>query len=147
MSENSAVTAREGALIAALAANAKKASDIVVQQVGALIDVTDYFVTLTARNARQADAIIDEIEERERERGLKVVHREMTPHGSWSLLDYGAFIIHVFQPEARDHYRLETLWEAAPLLDVRELPEFEDLEYGERIAAFIDKAPTENAEA
>ena len=131
------ITPREGALIAARAANEKKASDIVVQNVGALISVTDYFVTLTARNERQAQAIIEEVEDRLRGHDLKVIHRELTPGGTWSLLDYGSFIVHVFQPEAREHYRLEALWEAAPVVDLNAEEGFEDLEYGDRIGALV----------
>ncbi len=57
------VTAREAALAAARAADAKKATDIVVQEVGPHIGVTDYFVIVTAANNRQVDAIIDEVED------------------------------------------------------------------------------------
>ena len=54
---------RECAIIAAQAANEKKATDIMVQQVGDLIGVTEYFVICTASNNRQVDAVVDEIEE------------------------------------------------------------------------------------
>lgn len=47
---------RECAIIAAQAANEKKATDIMVQQVGDLIGVTEYFVICTASNNRQVDA-------------------------------------------------------------------------------------------
>ena len=43
-------TSRERALIAARAADAKKATDIMVQEVRDLIGVTDYFVIATAAN-------------------------------------------------------------------------------------------------
>ena len=58
-------TSRERALIAARAADAKKATDIMVQEVRDLIGVTDYFVIATAANNRQVEAIVDEIEEAE----------------------------------------------------------------------------------
>ena len=128
---------RAAVLLAAKAANAKKATDIVVQEVGALIGVTDYFLTLTAKNERQAQAVIDAIEEALRATGLKLLHRELTPGGTWSLLDYGSFIVHVFQPEARDHYQLEMLWEAAPTVDLYAEEGFEDLEYSERLRRFF----------
>ena len=56
-------TSRECALIAACAADEKKATDIMVQEVRDLIGVTDYFVIATASNNRQVEAIIDEIED------------------------------------------------------------------------------------
>ena len=60
---------RECAIIAAQAADEKKATDIMVQQVGDLIGVTEYFVICTASNNRQVEAVVDEIEEQCRVRG------------------------------------------------------------------------------
>ncbi|WP_418381541.1 ribosome silencing factor, partial [Adlercreutzia sp.] len=88
--ERQAAFSRECALTAAKAADEKKATDIMVQEVRDLIGVTDYFVIATAANSRQVDAIIDEIEDKLREEAsIKPTHREMSADGSWSLLDYG----------------------------------------------------------
>ena len=70
--ERQAAFSRECALIAAKAADEKKATDIMVQEVCDLIGVTDYFVIATAANSRQVDAIIDEIEDKLRELFLEV---------------------------------------------------------------------------
>ena len=132
------LSSRECALIAAKAADSKKATDIMVQEVRDLIGVTDYFVIATAANNRQVDAIIDEIEEQCRVKGhVKPVHREISKDGTWSLLDYGSFVVHVFQPETRDYYRLEQLWNDAPVIDLAAEEGFENLEYSERIAEFL----------
>lgn len=131
---------REAAIIAARAADSKKATDIVVQEVGPLIGVTDHFVIVTAANNRQVDAIIDEVEERLREEcGIKPEARELSPDGSWSLLDYGHLVVHVFQPETREYYRLETLWNEAQMIDLAAEEGFENLEYGERIARLMEQ--------
>ena len=125
-------------LAAARAADAKKATDIVVQEVGPHIGVTDYFVIVTAANNRQVDAIIDEVEDTLREAyGIKPEGRELAPDGSWSLLDYGTVVVHVFQPETRDYYLLETLWNEAQMIDLSAEEGFENLEYGERIAKLL----------
>ena len=138
---NSEVSSRECAIIAAQAADEKKATDIMVQEVKDLIGVTDYFVIVTAANNRQVQAIIDEIEEALREKaGVKPLHREITADCSWCLLDYGNLVIHVFQPETRDYYRLESLWNDAPILDLAEEAGLKDLQYSERIAKMIDRA-------
>ena len=68
---------------------------------------------------------------------MKPSGRELSPDGSWSLLDYGSVVVHVFQPETRDHYRLETLWNEARVLDLAAEEGFENLEYGERIAKLL----------
>lgn len=134
-------TAKECALIAARAADEKKATDIMVQEVKDLISVTDYFVIATAANSRQVESIIDEIEEQERKlAGVKPLHREGTADGLWALLDYGEFVVHVFQPETREYYRLEALWNDAPIIDLAKEAGLADVEYSERIAKLLKEA-------
>ena len=109
-----------------------------VQEVKDLISVTDYFVIATAANGRQVDAIIDEIEEQERvQANVKPLHREGTTDGLWALLDYGNFVVHVFQPETREYYRLEALWNDAPVIDLAAEAGLVDVEYSERIAKLL----------
>lgn len=140
--EQSEKTSRECAIIAAKAADAKKATDLMVQEVRELISVTDYFVIATAANNRQVDAIIDAIEEAERkEAGIKPLHREGTNDGMWALLDYGSFVVHVFQPETRDYYRLEALWNDAPVIDLAEEAGLIDMVYSDRIAKMLGAKP------
>ena len=131
-------TPKDMAIIAARAADDKKATDIVVQNVGDLISVTEYFVIVTASNNRQVGAIIDEIEEQERvQAGMKPLHREETRDGSWELLDYGSVVVHVFQPETREFYRLEALWNDAPVMDLVAEAGITDAVYSDRIAAML----------
>lgn len=130
---------RKKAIIAAQAADEKKATDIMVQEVKDLISVTDYFVIATAANNRQVQSIIDEIEEKEREEaGVKPFHREGTLDGTWALLDYGDFVVHVFQPEARDYYRLEALWNDAPVVDLAKEAGLTEIAYSDRIAKLLN---------
>lgn len=130
---------RDAALVAARAADSKKAVDIVVQEVGPLIGISDYFVIATASNPRQADAVIDEIEDKLREDAhLKPVNREMSRDGSWSLLDYGAIVIHVFLPDSREYYRLEQLWPDAKVVDLSAEEGFENLEYSDRVSMVVE---------
>lgn len=131
---------RECVILAARAANDKKASDIMVQDVRELVSVTDYFVIATASNSRQVNAIVDNVEEEVRRKGgMKPMHREGGAEGMWTLLDYGEFVVHVFQPEARDYYRLEALWNDAPILDLSQEEGFEELVYSDRIAKLLGR--------
>lgn len=142
--EQQAAFSRQCAIIAAKAADEKKATDIMVQEVRELIGVTDYFVIVTAANSRQVDAIIDEIEDKLREdAGIKPLHREVSPDGSWSLLDYGNIVAHVFMPETREYYRLEALWNDAPTIDLAAEAGLEDLQYSDRIAKLLARAAAE----
>ena len=138
------LTPKDYAIIAARAADEKKATDIIVQNVGELIGVTEYFIIVTASNNRQVKAIIDEVEEAERKQaGIKPLHREETRDGSWELLDYGSIVVHVFQPETREFYRLEALWNDAPVMDLAEEAGITDAVYSDRIAAMLGDRPTE----
>ncbi|WP_172136858.1 ribosome silencing factor [Adlercreutzia sp. ZJ473] len=131
---------RRCAIIAARAADEKKATDIMVQEVRELIGVTDYFVIVTAANSRQVEAIIDEIEDKLREEAqVKPSHREVSGDGSWSLLDYGDIVVHVFMPETREYYRLEALWNDAPVVDLAAEAGLADIQYSERIAKMLGK--------
>ena len=109
------------ALIAAEAAAEKKATDIVVVDVAELLVVTDYFVICTGANDRQVRSIADEIEEQLRVQcGVKPIGREGEAEGKWVLLDFVDVVVHVFQPEERDFYRLEHLWADAPRMSLPE---------------------------
>lgn len=145
MTQNSKqeIDPRACALVAAQAADELKATDLVVQEVGKLMSSTEYFVIATARNNRQVDAIIDRVEEKLRkEKGVKPLHTEGVEDGTWALLDYGSFIVHAFQPEARDYYRLESLWNDAPIVDLKEAG-ITDMEYSDRIAKLMEHAGIE----
>jgi ribosome-associated protein len=100
-------------------ADAKKASDIVALDMRGLVSYTDFLVICTARNERQAGAIVDEVGIRLKH-DSKLLPRQVEGEGAagWVLLDYLDCILHVFTPEARDRYRLEVLWEDAPLLEL-----------------------------
>lgn len=114
-------SSQEWALIAATAASDKKASDIVAIDVHELLVVTDYFVICTGNNDRQVKTIAEEVEDRLREEGgIKPIGREGQAEGKWVLLDFGDLVVHVFQPEERDFYRLEKLWGDAPRLKLPE---------------------------
>ena len=138
------LTSKDYAIIAARAADEKKATDIVVQNVGELISVTDYFVIVTATNNRQVHAIIDAVEEAERlQAKIKPLHREETRDGSWELLDYGSIVVHVFQPETREFYRLEALWNDAPVMDLVAEAGITDAVYSDRIAELLGERAAE----
>lgn len=112
---------RDIALLAAEAAGEKKATDIVVLDVAETLVITAYFVVATAANDRQVRAVAEEVETALREKaGVKPIGREGEREGTWVLLDFGDVVVHVFQPEERDFYRLEKLWSGVPRV---ELPE------------------------
>ncbi len=93
-----------------------KAEDLRLLSVEGLCDFADYFLICSGRSDRQVEAIGDAVEERLREAGQKVMNREGQGEGKWVLLDYGDFVVHVFDPLTRDFYRLDQLWGDARVL-------------------------------
>jgi len=115
------MTSKQHALVAAHAADDRKGSDIIIQEVSELLKVTDYFVIVTANNRPQVEAIVDHVvDEMRLQCGLKPVGIEGADEGDWVLIDFGDVVVHVFRPEIRDFYRLETLWGDAPVVDFPE---------------------------
>jgi ribosome-associated protein len=128
---------RAWALLAARAADDKKAADIIVQEMRRALPITDYFVIATGANNRQVDAITEAVEETLRkEAGIRPISREGTGEQTWVLLDYGDLVVHVFQPELREFYRLESLWSDAPLVDLAEAG-ITQPSYSERIEKLV----------
>ena len=113
------VTPLELAKVAALAADSKKAEDLVLLDLTSKTDVCDYFLICSGANARQVDAIVDEVREKvSRNCGVSPISCEGRESLSWVLVDNGSVVVHVFRPETRDFYRLENLWGDAPRVDL-----------------------------
>jgi ribosome-associated protein len=108
--------ARESALAAATAAADKLATDIVLIDVSDRLAITDVFIVATGNNERQVEAIVDEVEERLRQRGSKPTRREGRRDGRWVLLDYGDIVVHIQHAEERVFYALERLWKDCPFI-------------------------------
>jgi ribosome-associated protein len=105
------------ALVAANAAADKKASDVIVLDVSDQLVITDCFVIASAPNERLVGAIVDNVEEKMRDRGTKPVRREGAREGRWVLLDFVDVVVHVQHAEERAFYGLERLWKDCPRID------------------------------
>lgn len=72
--------------------------------------ICDYFVMCTGTSDRHTQALADSVIKMMREAKEKPVSREGYQLGEWVLLDYISVIIHIFQKDKREFYRLEDLW-------------------------------------
>ncbi len=96
-------------------ATSKLATDVVILDMRELVSYTDYLVVCSARNERQAQAIVDEVRQSMKdEHGMLPVNPARTGEFGWTVLDYMDCVLHVFSGEARDLYDLEELWHEAP---------------------------------
>src|SRR3954469_24243707 len=108
--------ARDTALLAAQAAADKLATDVSIVDVSDRLAITDAFVLASAPNERQVQAIVDEVEERLREHGVKAVRREGVAEARRVLLDFVEVVVHVQHAEERAYYALERLWKDCPTI-------------------------------
>ena len=93
----------------------KLAHDVRLIDLRGVVSYTDYFVVCTGQNARLTKAISDHVVEVMQEKGYhRPRRRETDPEGKWLLLDYTDVVLHIFTPDARDFYRLESLWGQVP---------------------------------
>lgn len=96
-------------LIAAAAAD-KKAREVVILDLRGRTTIADFFVICEGDTDRQVRAIVDSIEERARENGVRPLNVAGLRDASWACLDFDAVIAHVFLPGERTFYDLEGLW-------------------------------------
>jgi ribosome-associated protein len=105
-------------IVAAKAADTKKAIDTVIMLMKGLLEVTDVFVITSGANSKQVKAIVEEIEKTVKDiTGRKPDFIEGLRDCQWVLIDYGNFVVHVFDEPTRELYDLERLWLDAPRID------------------------------
>lgn len=105
-------------MLAAEAAAEKKATDVVVLDVASTLVITEYFVIASGASDRQVRTIAEEVEAVLKAAGRPAIGREGEREGKWILLDFADVVVHVFQPDEREFYRLEKLWSDAPRVDL-----------------------------
>jgi ribosome-associated protein len=110
-------SARELAIVIAVAALEKKAVGLEILDVAGKVDYADFLVIMTGRSDRQVAALSQGIEEALRQKNVRPLAIEGLPHANWVLMDFGDVVVHVFQDEARSLYDIEGLW-----MDARRIP-------------------------
>ena len=109
----------------------KKALDLTVLDLREIASFTDFFVIATGTNKRQVQAISDEVVDQLKRSGTRAARVEGYQTAEWILVDYGDFVLHVFDEKARRFYDLERLWREARRIDVSPPgPEISNLKSG-----------------
>jgi ribosome-associated protein len=104
--------------VAVRAAESKKATDIRVLDLTGITAFADYFVICTGANARNVQAIADEVGQRLKQAGSLPLSLEGYNQAEWILADYGDFLVHIFSPKSRAYYDLERLWRNAKTIEI-----------------------------
>lgn len=88
-----------------------QAQDIKVIDVRNQTTITDYMIIASGRASRHVKAIAQKVMEEMKAAGLPALNSTGLETGDWALIDFNEFIVHVMQPESRQFYNLEGLWE------------------------------------
>jgi ribosome-associated protein len=96
----------------------KKAADLTVLDLRGIASFTDFFIITTGMNRRQCQAISDEVVDQLKRGGIRAARVEGFQTAEWILIDYGDFVVHIFDEKARRFYDLERLWREARRVDV-----------------------------
>ncbi len=98
--------------IAANALNNKKARELKALKIDEITTLADYFVIATATSSTHVRALADEVEDKLKEQSVEPHHIEGRTTG-WIVLDYKSVIVHIFTPDQREFYNLDSMWSDA----------------------------------
>jgi ribosome-associated protein len=104
----------EMAATAARAASEMFARDVTLIDLRGIVSYADYFVIASAQTERQTRRVAQEVIERMIEKGHRPRTKRLDEGTAWISLDFLDVVVHIFTDEARDYYRLESLWRSAP---------------------------------
>ncbi|HEX6709337.1 MAG TPA: ribosome silencing factor [Rubrobacter sp.] len=104
----------EMAATAARAASEMFARDVTLIDLKGLVSYADYFVIASAQTERQTRRVAEEVIEKMIQKGYRPRTKRLDEGTAWISLDFLDVVVHIFTDEARDYYRLESLWRSAP---------------------------------
>ncbi len=101
----------------------KKGRGIVVADLRSIATAPcEYFVVCSGGSPQQVGAIAESVGDFARkERGEKPAAVAGMDNALWVAMDYGTVMVHIFVPDAREHYDIEHLWEDAGLKEIPDL--------------------------
>ena len=94
----------------------KKARDIVAFDLARENSLSEAIVIATATSVRHAQGLAEHVLQAAKEAQYEFLRMEGNTVGQWILLDLNDVIVHIFQTDARDLFRLEDLWTGSPVL-------------------------------
>ena len=100
----------------------RKAQELAVLDLRGISSATDFFLLGSGTSDIQVRSIAEHIIEELKKEGVRPGHVEGLEGGRWVLIDYIDFVVHIFHPQARSFYQLETLWGDARCLDLEDAP-------------------------
>lgn len=104
--------------VCCVALDDRKAEDLRVLYLGERSSITDYLIIASGNADPHLKALRAALEEALKELKLRPIGRDADPASGWLVVDAFDFMVHLFLPEKREFYRLESLWKDADCVDV-----------------------------
>lgn len=98
--------------------DAGKAGQIKMLRVNDKTVMTDYFVICSGTSNTHIKSLSGEIEFKLGEKGIKSLGIDGYETGMWIVMDYAYVMVHIFNREQRDFFKLEKLWADAEEVDI-----------------------------
>ena len=94
----------------------KKTEDLLALDLAAHSSVAEALIIVTATSIRHAQGLADTVLERCRQEKIEFLSMEGYAVGQWILLDLNDVLVHIFQKENRELYKLDDLWPGAKII-------------------------------
>lgn len=88
----------------------KKAKDVKIIKVGDKTIIADYFVLANGNTSTHVRSLADEVEFKLAQAGVEAIRHDGGGETAWRVLDYASVIVHIFDREAREFYKLDKLY-------------------------------------
>ena len=112
LKKNPPFSEQEFAEEAVTAALDTKAEDLLLYDMDGRSSITDYVLLCSGRSQAHVRGICDQIAHRLKQvYGVSPMSLEGEIEGSWVLLDFDVLLVHIFHPETRQYYDLESILE------------------------------------
>jgi ribosome-associated protein len=98
-----------------------KADDVAYLEIYKQSDLTDFFVVASAQSPPHLKALANEVLDTLADNGLRPKHIDGMQGLKWVAIDYTDVIVHLFLPNSREYYGLETYWADAPRIEVKDI--------------------------
>lgn len=92
----------------------KKCERIKALDMAQVTSLADYFVLANAKNKKHAQAVADYVTALMKSHEIPLLRENGYRDGEWILQDFGDIIVHIFIPQEREYYDLDTMWADAP---------------------------------
>lgn len=95
--------------------------DTKVINIDKVSSITEYFIITNGKTNTQVRSISEEVQLKMDKASKKLLHSEGRDKNTWVLLDYGNIVVHIFNAQERDNYKLEELWKHGKAINIDSL--------------------------